>query len=497
MRNYPHICARLLNTPLLIEAGKHDAILEAVGPRLGLGHYHPSHTRTTPTGQVIVAWPGWRMERPIGDDAILREFEALLRIDDFAGPDATPGADYNERAPIQAHIDGEVRSNQPFRLTDRGVAIIDVTGTLVHRSAAGARPMSALSSYADIERDLQLALADQSVRAILFDFDSGGGEVEGVESLAALIFESRDVKPIWASADEVAFSAAYVLASGASRITVPKTGAVGSIGVMAVHLDISERDRMEGFNFTTIFAGARKNDLNPHEPLSDEARERLQADVDGIYDLFIEVVARHRAAMSAAQVRATEAATFAADEAIEIGLVDAVMPFRETLAELTASLDGSTERQPVSGAAPTAKPMAPERSEVMSNDARNPGADTGRTGPAEVTENAAPQAADAGGSAAEVVNLDAARQEGARATAEIVELCAMMKRPDLAAGFIRDGKTAEEVRTHFIDARAAEDEGETTGAHSADAKPAKGAMVESMKRVLAQHGLKPTEAIYG
>ncbi len=131
------------------------------------------------------------------------------------------------------------------------------------------------------------------------------------------------------------------------------------------------------------------------------------------------------------------------------------------------------------------------------NDARNPGAETGRTGPVPDTENAAPQAADAGGSPAEVVNLDAARQEGARATAEIVELCAMMQRPDLAAGFIRDGKTAEEVRTHFIDARAAEDEGQTDGAHAADAKPAKGAMAASMRRVLAEHGLKPTEAMYG
>jgi ClpP class serine protease len=42
---------------------------------------------------------------------------------------------------------------------------------------------------------------------------------------------------VWAIAADSAFSAAYVLASPASRVYVTQTGGVGSIGVFALHVD--------------------------------------------------------------------------------------------------------------------------------------------------------------------------------------------------------------------------------------------------------------------
>ncbi|WP_196302053.1 S49 family peptidase, partial [Ralstonia solanacearum] len=45
------------------------------------------------------------------------------------------------------------------------------------------------------------------------------------------------VKPVWAVANDMAFSAAYALASAASRLFVSRTGGVGSIGVIAMHVD--------------------------------------------------------------------------------------------------------------------------------------------------------------------------------------------------------------------------------------------------------------------
>jgi ClpP class serine protease len=75
--------------------------------------------------------------------------------------------------------------------------------------------MSGLVSYSMIEQQLALALRAPEVKGILFDIDSEGGEVKGMVDAADLIFQSRGQKPIWAIADDWAFSAAYGLASAA------------------------------------------------------------------------------------------------------------------------------------------------------------------------------------------------------------------------------------------------------------------------------------------
>ena len=89
--------------------------------------------------------------------------------------------------------------------------------------------------------------------------------------LADRIRAASQIKPVWAVVNDMAFSAAYALASAASRVFVSRTGGVGSIGVIAMHVDQSKKDEQDGIRYTAVFAGERKNDLNPHAPISSEA----------------------------------------------------------------------------------------------------------------------------------------------------------------------------------------------------------------------------------
>ena len=93
------------------------------------------------------------------------------------------------------------------------------------------------------------------------------------------------------SLSEAALSAAYAIASVADRLYVTRTGEVGSVGVVAVHIDESASDAMAGLKWTLIHAGARKTDGNPHEPLSPRATADIQTDVDALYDELVAVVA--------------------------------------------------------------------------------------------------------------------------------------------------------------------------------------------------------------
>ncbi|MDR0580686.1 MAG: S49 family peptidase [Holosporaceae bacterium] len=189
-------------------------------------------------------------------------------------------------------------------------------------------------SYESIGNVIAEAIDDPNVKSILLDIDSSGGKVSGLFDLVDFISESRNEKPIYAIANDHAFSAAYAIASAATKIFVNRTSGIGNIGVIATHVDLSEFDKKEGIKYTTIFAGDRKNDLSPHEPISDEAISDLQKEVDRLYGMFVATVARNRN-ISTAQIKATQAALYYGADSLSLGLADEVANFNRCLSTIT------------------------------------------------------------------------------------------------------------------------------------------------------------------
>jgi signal peptide peptidase SppA len=297
---YPHLATRLYNTPLLLEPRRAE-IIERV-------------LRTHETIHAGALDPATGIPQETGESS-----------DRHGRPAARPPA----RA---AAVPGARRADKPYDMTDAGIALIPIVGTLVQRTG-GMQPFSGMIPYAYVGNKLQAAIEDPDVRGILLEIDSPGGEVNGCFDLAQQILDAREKKRIWAVANEVAYSAAYALASAASKLYVPKTGGVGSIGVIMLHIDQSRRDQAQGLAYSYIYAGERKKDFNPHEPLSSEARTRGQAEVDRLYGIFVKHVARARG-LSPETVRASEAAVMNPDVALAEGYVDGVKTFAEALAEL-------------------------------------------------------------------------------------------------------------------------------------------------------------------
>lgn len=369
----PHLAARLFGVPLAIHRPKLDVILAVLGPRVGLGDLAAAPGYTTPQRQSS----------------------------------ATSGS-------------------LP------GVAVIPIHGTLVRRTV-GLEAESGLTSYTGLAAQLDAAIGNPAVSAILLDIDSPGGESGGVFDLADRIRAASQIKPVWAVANDMAFSAAYALASAASRVFVSRTGGVGSIGVIAMHVDQSEKDAQDGVHYTAVFAGDRKNDLNPHEPISSEAHAFLKAEVNRIYGLFVETVARHRG-IEVSAVRDTEAGLFFGQAAVAMGLADAIGTFDEALAQLLASL--SPNPTPVA-VTTRAGSFCNHPKESLMND---------RTDPAALDR----PLADPAGSPAQP---PAATLSVADAV-EIAQTCTLAGRTDLIAGFLEANTAPATVRSRLLSAKA-------------------------------------------
>jgi signal peptide peptidase SppA len=189
-----------------------------------------------------------------------------------------------------------------------------------------------------LTKQFRAALADDTVKAIVFDVDSPGGDVDGIQELSDEIFNARGQKKIVAVANTMAASAAYWLASAADEFVVTPSGMVGSIGVFTTHNDVSEMDKMMGLKVTYISAGKFKTAANPDEPLSPEAEAAIQSVVDSFYDAFVSGVARNRG-VAATDVKNGfgQARCVVAKDALKLHMVDKIATLDQTLARFGVS----------------------------------------------------------------------------------------------------------------------------------------------------------------
>lgn len=316
---HPQIAARVFHTPLLAAPAKAAAFVMGFGPRI------------------------------FGTDAKVS----------VIGADATQAS----RLPAQAslldeRLEDDIRSGRraAYRIVD-SIAVIPVTGTLVHRGAWLGQS-SGETSYEGLAAQIETAAADHKVRGVALEIDSFGGEVAGCFSLADQIRELREKKPVWAFVSDHAFSAGYAIASQADRIIMPRTAGVGSIGVIALHADFSAQLESMGVQVTVISAGEHKGDGNPYEPLPSSVRASLQAEMENLRQIFADLVGAGRGArFSPTDALATEAATFLGDAAVEAGLADEVANPR---AAFETFIEKATGRCVYSGISATS-----ERTETM------------------------------------------------------------------------------------------------------------------------------------
>ena len=357
---HAQIAQRTFNTPLLVEPSKAMAFLSGLGPRITGRQLRMTGIEVAPEEMANVALP------------------------------ARAGILTNGLAE-QYQRDGQM----PFALQD-GIAVIEISGVLVHRGAWIGRS-SGQTSYEGIAAQLTAAASDPAVRGIALEIDSFGGEVAGVFDLADAIRAARAMKPVWGFIAEHAFSAGYALASQADRIILPRTGAVGSIGVVVMHADLSGQLSDAGVTVTLIHSGAHKVDGNPYAPLPDPVRARIQGEIDGIRTLFAETVAAGRGRrLNEAAALATEAECYRGADAVAAGLADEVSDPASAFAAFAAAMNGrGTLRSAGPGRAPrtqltkesTMKPNATNATEAPAADETE-----GQAAPAQAEPNPAPAA---------------------------------------------------------------------------------------------------------
>jgi ClpP class serine protease len=220
------------------------------------------------------------------------------------------------------------RMDEESRTVLRGsTAIVPVTGP-IFRYANLFTAMSGASSISSMAREFKAAELAPSVKSIIVNFDTPGGQVNGVSEFAQIIRSSS--KPVVAYVGGMACSAGYWLASACGSIVINDTAELGSIGVVTgLWTDKDE-------NFVELVSSqspGKRPDVR-----TEEGRTQIQSHIDELADVFIDTVAANRRVSREKVLQDFgRGGVLIGKSAVKAGMADRIGSLESLIAELAGS----------------------------------------------------------------------------------------------------------------------------------------------------------------
>jgi len=210
------------------------------------------------------------------------------------------------------------------------VAVIPIHGPITMNGCSGGLFGGGYCASVDeIKEELRNADADPTIRAIVLDINSGGGEVVASRELTREVLKTE--KPIVAWIGEIGASGAYYIASAADEIVADETSMTGSIGVIMTITHYYDLMESIGVNVTVIKAGKSKDVGSPYRPMTPAENKELTDMTDKVYDSFVRDVAKNRG-LNEDYVRSISGGKiYLGVEAKELKLVDTLGGFDDAI----------------------------------------------------------------------------------------------------------------------------------------------------------------------
>lgn len=195
--------------------------------------------------------------------------------------------------------------------------------------------------FEQTNKHLKQLADDQRLKALILEVNSPGGSVTASDEIyqAILNFKTKSGKPVIIYQRGLAASGGYYISCAGDYIVAQRTTMTGNIGVLLPRYNLSAMLDKWGIKDTTIRSEKSpfKNIPSMTQPDTPEGDAYLKAIIDSAYDQFAAVVESGRKqALIKAGKTVTEVANgkiYLADEALSIGLVDAVGEIDAAVAE--------------------------------------------------------------------------------------------------------------------------------------------------------------------
>lgn len=172
------------------------------------------------------------------------------------------------------------------RYSDK-IAVIYAQGDVVQGKGPGVKVYSTTITNA-----IDVAAADDDIKAIVLRVNSPGGAVVASEIMTNAVMRAKEKKPIVVSMSDMAASAGYEISCNAHKIVAMPTTITGSIGVFGLYPEIGGMLKNKlGVTSDTVLTNKNAAALSTMRPLSEESYNLLVNNVEDFYKTFCQRVA--------------------------------------------------------------------------------------------------------------------------------------------------------------------------------------------------------------
>jgi protease-4 len=226
------------------------------------------------------------------------------------------------------------------------ILMVDVSGTLTTKPESGSFGLGGRESpTARMREEIDRALEDDEIAALLLRIDSPGGTVIASEMLYREVrrFKQETKRPVIAQILGAGASGGYYVAMAADEVRAYPSTITGSIGVIIAGINVSGLMERFGVANQTITTGSFKDAGSPLRPMRPEERAQLESVARDLFVSFLDVVQAGRPKLTRERIeQLADGRIYSASQALAAGLIDAVgeLPEAVDAARKAAGIEG-------------------------------------------------------------------------------------------------------------------------------------------------------------
>jgi signal peptide peptidase SppA len=211
------------------------------------------------------------------------------------------------------------------------LAVISVEGPMVDGSAGWFGRYFGYTGYDDI-KEAAICGINAGATDFLFSWKTPGGSAAGIEDTSYFLEQLAKEFPTTSHTSSQCCSAGFWLATALDDFYATPMAEVGSIGVVAVHTEVTKMLEMEGISKTVFRSAKYKHIGGPYEALTDFSTGVIQNDLDKAHQFFVDVVVKHcnlDPEFVANSIATGQ--TWYGEEALSLGIISGIKTFDQLL----------------------------------------------------------------------------------------------------------------------------------------------------------------------
>ena len=191
---------------------------------------------------------------------------------------------------------------------------------------------------------IEKAEKDNEIKALLVKINSPGGTVTASDIIYHLLkqYKKKNKVKVYVQVMDLAASGGYYIAVAGDEIIAHPTSLIGSIGVIALKVNLEDLMAKIGVNWEIVKSGEKKDFMSPFRSFTKEERELFQNTIDKFHMRFVNTIDENRKDLEKVQVQAlADGRIFDAEQARELKLIDSIGYMMDTIKKIKSDLGNS------------------------------------------------------------------------------------------------------------------------------------------------------------